>query len=77
MRIQKRRVGWGEIKYLWQESAKEFKRNKPPLEHLPGRSVRLRGLCPTPEEQERPEGFLLFLFGFAFLAQIYVVEKVS
>lgn len=73
MRMQKRR---GEIRNLWPESAKEFRGSKPPLECLPGRHVRLKGLCQTPEEQKSPAGFVLFLFGFAFLAEVYVVEKV-
>lgn len=71
--MRKRR---GEIRNLWQESAKEFKGSQPPLECLPGRHVRLKGLCQTPEEQKSPAGFVLFLFGFVFLAEVYVVEKV-
>ena len=59
-------------KKVCQKSIKDFKRGKPQLESLPERQT----LCQTAEEQERPAGFVLFLFAFAFLAEINMVEKV-
>ena len=55
---------------------KDFKKSKPQLECLLERHTRLESLCQTLEEQERPVGFVLCLFAFAFLAEIDVVEKV-
>lgn len=67
--------GWG-IRNLCQESVQEFKRSQPQLESLLGRHVRFKSLCQTPEEQERPAGSVLLLFGFAFFAEISVVAEV-
>lgn len=59
-------------KNVCQKSIKDFKRGKLQLESLPERQT----LCQTTEQQERPEGFASFLFAFAFLAEINMVEKV-
>ena len=68
---------WCRIRTLQRESAREFKRSKPRLECLPGRPVRLRVLCQTPEEQEACTiCFVLVWFVFAFLAEMYMVGEV-
>lgn len=64
------------IRNLWQESIKEFRRCKPQLGCQPGKNVGLNSLCQTPEEQERPARFILFLFDSASFAVIHTVKKV-
>lgn len=66
---------WG-ISHLWKESTSEFQRSKSQLVYLPGERVRVKGWYPTPGEQGRPLGFVCLLFGFAFLTEMYLVEKV-
>ena len=64
------------LKKKKKKTIKDFKRSKPQLECLLERHTRLASLCQTLEEQEKPVGFVLCLFAFAFLAEIDMVEKV-